>query len=607
MRYWFFTVVCFLIVGSAYSQYNNGLWYFNKAKLNFNQIQPDFSPTKIPMGNDAQYVITDTLNRLVLLATSRGYIYNKEEKVMKGSKKTFAKPISLVNGFSWPGHKDSIVLFFSPVDSGVSDIPYFAYSVVDLKQDSGRGAVVQGLKKIHRMANSVLTIIPHANGSDYWVLHAPDSATLFAYLFSSNGLDTLPVVSKGFFNTYAYFGLPNTSLYETLAVPITRTWDNRQVIVTGIVKTVHPTAMALIYDFDNASGKVSNPQTLLKHTDVPFSDYSSTKSEISMNDSLIYFGITCCTNSCYTKGNSGYLYQVNRFSKKKTLIASNFVVNGGNAGYWATTMAPDGRIYIKDYSKSSGTQCSKFWRINNPDREGTKCNYRPWSTDSFNCNVIHYFFPSTFTRYRPGYFVSSTFGNPCGDTTAFVIKLSTAYKKLKILFGDGDSISKYGSFSGDIALRHYYSSSGTYTVTLISTDSSSGSSKWYTDNITVYKPPTSFSYTTTHHPSCAGDTVQLRIRAANANRFTANWGLLKSAGIYYDTIANGVKDSVTFRFFYPRSVARAPIVLSAQNTNCSVNKSDTLLLKPLPLPGAHLHLVQDTLCAGSALHVADST
>ncbi|MBL7811481.1 MAG: hypothetical protein JNL57_04585, partial [Bacteroidetes bacterium] len=587
--------------------------------MDFNNSAPIFKTSAIPCGNDGQFVLTDLDGKLKLVALSRNYIYNSSERVMKGSGKTYAEPYSLVDGFPYPGSKDSVVICHDFYDTSLlksGKCPFsFGYSIVNLAKDSGRGEVVKNFVRIADAPNTVLSILPHANKRDYWIMYAPDSITVYAYLFTDNGLNYTPIVSKGYFNRYKNqttycLGGSGDYDYQILNAPFIPTRDKKQLIVTGLIKSVHPTAAALIYDFDNNSGKLSNPVSIFNYKDVSDSGFSTQTAAISWNDTFIYFGVASYRDFA-KPGINSYFYQINRFTKNKIRLASNYVPPPylSGTGYWATTMAPDGKIYCKDYSQANGTltKPASLWVVENPNLHGTKSRFKRWQYDTFSYNLLVWTFPTSLNRITPPYYTTNNTNNSCIDTVVFLIKLNSQYKKVIINFGDGDTAEMYGSLTGTVIFKHRYLSDGSFPASIRTWEASSNSARWYTSNITVYKPPTALSYTATHHPSCTGDSVQLRLRAGNASRFTANWGLLKSAGIYYDTIANGVKDSVTFRFFYPRSVARAPIVLSAQNTNCSVNKSDTLLLKPLPLPGAHLHLVQDTLCAGSALHVADST
>lgn len=611
-------VLCILWAPLAKAQYSNWYWYFYNSKINFNAVKPVIERAKLQTLSNGQFVLTDNNGKLKLVASSRNHIFNSKEDIMKGSIDNYANSYSLVDGFPYPGSKDSVVICHDFFDS--SRLPSscqpmsFGYSIVDFTKDSGRGVVIKPNLRIMADVNLVLAIVPHKNNSDYWILYCPDSATLYAYLFDKNGLNSTPVVSKGYFNRYKNqinrcFTGPNRH-YVVGNAPMMPTFDHKQLIVTGLNKTIHPTAAALIYDFDNGTGKLSNPVSLFNFSDAPDSSYTTQKAAISWNDTFIYFGVFSSDAYEYHKSSPAYFYQINRFNRNKTLLSTNFLQPpySAEAGYWATTAAPDGKIYTIDYSQCDGTASKPpiLYRVERPNIRGIKSNMKRWVYDTILKMDFMLTLPTSLNRIKPPYFTVNSINNSCLDTSTFNIFLDGTYKKVFFRFGDGDTLGLYGNLSGQKSIKHRYKDDGGYTVTMYTWEVGSDSARLFSDNFGVNKPPYLTKYRISHTPFCGGDTISIAMYAKNHNRFFTNWGIPKPGGGNYDTSIKSGADSMVFKRAFAASNATYPITIGVANDNCGANTISYEKIVSLPFPDKSVFLSNKKLCGGSELALTDS-
>lgn len=146
------------------------------------------------------------------------------------------------------------------------------YSIVDMKLNNGYGDVVQGRKGILLDSN----LSEHLTGvvgdrCNVWVLANSRNGDIKAYEITSEGINTDPVISAGigpeilsYFTTYPFLkGIMSISPNRKKLV----------ITVTGALSFFGDygnTNPVTLYDFDPASGIVSNPLALLAISDTLF-------------------------------------------------------------------------------------------------------------------------------------------------------------------------------------------------------------------------------------------------------------------------------------------------------------------------------------------------
>ncbi len=225
------------------------------------------------------------------------------------------------------------------------------YSVVDMTQNGGIGCVTEKNVFLHEPVTEKLTAIPHANGTDYWIIaHEFNNANFLSYKISSNGIDAPLVQSIGGVhdgNSFAAVGAMKASPQgDKLALAIGKSTLNCQ-----------------IFDFDNTTGMLTNPITL------PISNnYSAYGVSFSPNGSLLYVSNYINPNS----RDSIFQFDLNA-GTNVDIINSKYTVNAppipsGTIG--GMQLGPDGKIYITLESDLSLSV------INNPDGLGATCDYQ---------------------------------------------------------------------------------------------------------------------------------------------------------------------------------------------------------------------------------------
>lgn len=599
-------VFCFLLnSATAFAQYSNTSWYFHDSRIDFQNQPASLKKSNVGTSGCHQFVITNCNGDVKIIAYSRGRIYNGNEQVMKGSDKLGADELYyLIDGFIYPGSKDSIVIFHDFFASGKA---YWGYSIVDLTKDSGRGEVIKSKVIVRNRLNPTMTVVKHANNIDYWILGTSDSFSAFAYHFSNKGLNPTPVLSSGVFNDYLLKNVTYdfNNLWACLA-PFVPTWDSKQIIVTGLTKWRHATACALIYDFDNSTGKITNPQELFKRSNLNTkTEYTTQKAAIAPNDTFIYLGVVH-PNSVGTLGSNDFacFYQLNRYTKTKVLLKTQFVNTYNIFGFHGTNVTPEGTICVIDYSKVMSNQTIRqLWRVERPNLEGKSCKFTPWLTDNSTPGAL---FPTVLNRIAPTYFTVNSQMNSCADTSIITLSGDTLLNKLVLRFGDGDTLLYTGPFKPNLTFKHFYKSNGNYPLTITTWNKSCNTPRWLTDTLAIYKPPRNLEVNVTHNPTCYGDTVRVTLKAQNHQRYSVKWGLSKLGGGVYDTLLNSTSDSATFQFYYPETDKKYKLNFSATNAYCSIAKSDSIAVVSYPKPKNHYAINLDSSCADKPLILSDS-
>jgi hypothetical protein len=84
---------------------------------------------------------------------------------------------------------------------GVTNLYGLYYSVVDMQQDSGRGAVISKNNQLRNdFAGDYLQVVKHGNGSDWWLIFKtapPSNSNFHIYSINANGVQLDHVDSVG--------------------------------------------------------------------------------------------------------------------------------------------------------------------------------------------------------------------------------------------------------------------------------------------------------------------------------------------------------------------------------------------------------------------------
>lgn len=332
--------------------------------------------------------------------------------------------------FPLPGSCTQYYVFcIDDYEEGCSGV---TYSVVDMSLDNGLGDVVPGQKGIPLYDNEteLLLAYPNSAGDGYWVLtNGPDlsNPSVAAFEVTSAGVNTNPVISPVHANgsgklnyqgtRFACVGIIDPNLGEFLGF--------------------------MLYDFNSATGEISNP------VNIPF---------VVSGDVLQYFEFTFDNNYLYAGANNS-LYQFNLTSNDPATIAASAgqVPFGNETGpHGAAQLGPDGNLYY--------VIGSTLYRIENPDNDlpTGPITALPPDVSPFYClpQWIH------LIPEQSPQFVISQIGDSCVQS-AQVFTVSNASEIDDIQWDFGDPDSEPDNTSTQLSPSHVFSEPGVFTVTAI--------------------------------------------------------------------------------------------------------------------------------------------
>jgi hypothetical protein len=360
------------ICGSSnlFSQSRNNIWCFgDSAGIDFNSLNSPIPKFSFVDGRGSCVSIADSSGQLLWYAYTKSG--SNQSTIVRSKNDSIMQNGSAIAGQAWyrelvivpdPANSSLYYLISSSVTSGG-----LFYSVIDLTQNGGLGAVTQ--KNIQLLSVNVcdgLQAIKHGNGRDWWVfVHSWYSVndTFYKFLVTPQGVLGPYIQTVG---TSYYQGFTNINFSKS---------GNK-------VAIINPMDVFELYDFDRCSGDFSNPQYLNLPTGfAPF--YHMWSCEFSPDEELLYVS---------THNVQSYIYQVNLsdlnpWSTRDTLWMQDSLVNTGGQ----LELGPDNKIY---YSSTWYDGIHNFYPypdsqyyqenmnlgvINNPNMIGINCDFQPYS------------------------------------------------------------------------------------------------------------------------------------------------------------------------------------------------------------------------------------
>ncbi len=353
------------------------------------------------------------------------------------------------------------------------------YNLVDFTND-GNGIVTVKNKVLLTKNTQKIAAVKHQNGRDYWIItHGfgdQKGGDFYVYLLSDT-LNTNPVVST--------IGLKEDYVgndYETFnneAGYIVASSDGSR-----LAQVINYDSYVEVFDFDNATGKVSNARnTQLGTINGPYGV------AFSPDGSKLYVSTSPLDNT------TNYLYQFdlnqsNALDNPVT-IASMDITASDQVLFGALQLATDGKIYVSKFIKGlpDNNKYNSLGVIYNPDRTGVDCNYNNLSgvADSqFALGSGNSFsglpaFPNDFLDI-PHFW---SYHQCHHDTTNFIIRntanIDVASWNLLTTDPDGEEITD------GLSPEYIFSEPGRYGVELV--ESFNGKDYTFTDSISIYPLP----------------------------------------------------------------------------------------------------------------------
>ncbi|PRZ21087.1 T9SS type B sorting domain-containing protein [Flavobacterium granuli] len=466
-----------LFAAPSFAQKEAAIWYFGiNAGLDFNSGSP-VALTNGKLSTAEGCASISDKNGNLLFYTDGSVVYDKSHQLMQ-------------NGFGLLGHNSStqsaiivpkpnnpnlyyIFTVDEPHPNNADDNPLnnidppnngLNYSLVDLRLNNGLGAISSEEKNVHLITynkdneeevkfkcSEKITAIQHGDGVSFWVItHFKNN--FYAFKISSTGVEQKPVkttfssnISTGGYNSNAIGYLKASPNGKKIAMANASTRSSNELGPKNNI--IRNTGTVLLYDFNSTTGSLANEMKLLGNSN-PYGLEFSAKSK------KLYITTNNFNSESVITGSSLLQYDLkssNIATSNKTINTSLYVAGGLQLGI-------DEKIYRATYPiLSEGT--TKLSVINNPESDGTNCNYMQNSID-LKAKITKLGLPPFITSL---FLYSFNYEFNClGQTTHFYINSVETIDSVLWEFGDGTS-------STDREAYHTYARAGDYKVILTKT------------------------------------------------------------------------------------------------------------------------------------------
>ncbi|MBY8962622.1 T9SS type B sorting domain-containing protein [Flavobacterium sp. D11R37] len=315
----------------------------------------------------------------------------------------------------------------------------FNYSVVDLSVTGANGSIGDvvtrneplvtydpaNIEHLKYKCSEKITAVKNSNNTGFWVItQFVDS--FYAFEVTANGVNTTPVVTQI---------APNipTSGYRRNAIGYLKASPNGEMLAIAhnqigtFAGGATNNGTVYLYNFDNATGTVSNPLQLANNINPYGLEFSkeSRKLYVTYDTSLVQFDLEAAN-----------------IPASEVFIASVGTSTGLQLG-------PNGKIY----RSAIGTNLLDV--INEPDENGLACDFVSGGVSLPFSMTCTFGLPPFITSFLSA---NIEFTNTCfGDVTEFSLDALGDFDSVVWDFGDGAS-------STDNAPQHQYAAPGIYTV-----------------------------------------------------------------------------------------------------------------------------------------------
>lgn len=447
LRFFCAALILFFITETN-AQLEASIWYFGaNAGVDFSSGIP------VALTDGALYTvegcssISDGNGNLQFYTNGRT-VWNRDHQVMMNGTGLLGHDSSTQSALIVPKPLDTNTYYIFTVDAQAGPNG-MNFSEVDMTLDGGLGGVT-GMKNINLMPQSTekVTAVVHANGQDIWVLGHPwDSNQFFAYSVSAIGVNTVPVQSTTPLMLTYPAGTNGTNA-SAGQLKISPKGDK--------VGMVSSEVGAHVFDFDNATGIVSNIVQISSSPDLYGVEFSPSGKRLYITESPPWTWVQS-------------LYQFNLdapdIGASQTLVGYDATI-----GY-ALQLAINGKIY------GIPSSFQFLYSIENPDALGTACNFVHNSVD-LNGRIAFAGLPPFIQSF---FNIELDIRNLClGDITEFYANSSDSVTSVLWDFGDGNT-------STDENATHTYTAAGDYTVNVTVTTASE--TRTETNDITIYEQP----------------------------------------------------------------------------------------------------------------------
>ncbi len=530
-RGWCWTFLFFTTL--VFSQQEASVWYFGQnAGIKFDALGNVTALTDGQLNTlEGCTSIADNSGNL-LFYTDGSIVYNKNHVVMQNGSGLLGSYSTTQSATIVPKPGSTNLYYVFTLDA-LANINGFRYSEIDMNLDSGNGGVTSNKNVlIYTPTCEKLSIVKHANNSDYWVVtHGWNNNSFYSYRLTSSGLFPTPITSNA---GITVSGTPdNTMGYMKIAPNGSK------------LAVCHTQSICQLLDFDNATGMVSNPLTLYTN--------NSYGVEFSPNSKILYL------SGVENTSNTNKVFQ---FDLSVSNIATSMLELYSNTAdeIDALQLGPNNKIYMAQLSKT------KLGVINNPNVVGFGCNFQVNAVDLLG-RYCYAGLPPFITSFFNSAFTTQ---NLClGSTTQFSLNTSTPI--VSVLWNFGDTTTSTATTP-----MHTYTTAGAYTVGVTVTTSAG------------VQPPTSKSITISAVPIIANtvsnqtlcDTEISTYNLSNHNNTvigSQNNATYRAAYFLNTTDLTNHTNVLPITYSLPLGVTTIYVkVYNIENTNCYTQSNFTI-------------------------------
>jgi gliding motility-associated-like protein len=345
----FIPVLLLAICCSLTAQPQAAQWHFGMGcAVSFSSGTPVALDTSSIFTTEGSAAICDHTGKL-LLYTDGITIWNGQQQEMPNGTGLHGDPSSSQSGVivPYPGDSSRYVVLSVDLEAGMRGL---TYSVVDMRQDNGLGAVTLKNIQLESQVTEKITAVQHANGRDFWIIaHDWGNDHFLAYRLTPAGIDPVPVISKTgtvhIGNNLNTIGCMKASADGTMLA----------LAIWGGLGTPDALNTVDILRFNAATGLVSAPVSIR----YPKHQSSAYGVEFSPDSRKLYVSIS--------NGGSILQYDLSRYEAASIRGSGIRVYHNISTLAGALQLGPDQKIYI------AFPATKRLGVINDPNQPGMAC------------------------------------------------------------------------------------------------------------------------------------------------------------------------------------------------------------------------------------------
>jgi gliding motility-associated-like protein len=359
---YFILFICILSINTAKAQLGKEAWHWDfghNCSIDFSSGIPIVGSDSID-ASEGCASMSDSYSGQKLFYTDGISVWDKNNHRMPNG-------YGLLSDFSStqaalivpkPGNSKIYYIITSPENGGIYNslnLTGINYSVVDMSLNGGLGDIsIKNQFLLPSPVSEKLVAVKHCNGKDYWIItHDLNNNTFHAFLLTSSGINPTPINSS--VGTVEY----EASIQSSDAIGYLKASPNGAKLALTIS---YDLPLLEIYDFDNATGQISNPISFY-YNSLP-GHGGGYGLEFSPDNSKLYVSFPTFSSTIYQ-----YDITSNNFA---TINSSRVMLDSvifPAQPLWALQLAPDGKIYAASPSHYLAV-------INNPNVSGLACNFQ---------------------------------------------------------------------------------------------------------------------------------------------------------------------------------------------------------------------------------------